>query len=207
MIGVKMNKFEFEHDLWQKGYKFIAGCDEVGRGCIAGPVFACAIIMDPKSNIAGVNDSKQISDKKRRELKELILNECLAYKVIAISNEEIDQINILEASRKAMEEAVKALEIQPDYILTDCMKLHTSIPFLDIIKGDEKSYTISCASIVAKVMRDDLMIELSKEFPDYDWDKNKGYPTKYHKEQLAKKGITKHHRLSYEPVKKVLGNN
>lgn len=202
-----MNKFEFEQDLWSKGYKNICGCDEVGRGCIAGPVYACAIIMDPKSNIAGVNDSKQISDKKRRELKELILKECLAYKVIAISNEEIDQINILEASRKAMEEAVKALEIQPDYILTDCMKLHTSIPYTDIIKGDEKSYTISCASIVAKVMRDDFMIELSKEFPDYDWNKNKGYPTKYHKEQLLKKGITKHHRLSYEPVKKILNNN
>ena len=105
-----------------------------------------------------------------------------------------------------MEEAVKGLEIEPDYILTDCMKLHTSIPYLDIIKGDEKSYTISCASIVAKVMRDDLMIELSRDFPGYDWDKNKGYPTKYHKEQLSKIGITKHHRLTYEPVKKILNN-
>ena len=201
-----MNKFEYEQNLWNQGYKYICGCDEVGRGCIAGPVYACAIIMDPKSNIPGVNDSKQISDKKRRELKELILKECLTYKVIAITNEEIDKINILEASRKAMEEAVKGLEIEPDYILTDCMKLHTSIPYLDIIKGDEKSYTISCASIVAKVMRDDFMIELSRDFPGYDWDKNKGYPTKYHKEQLSKIGITKHHRLTYEPVKKILNN-
>ena len=196
-----MDNREFENRLNKEGYKLIAGCDEVGRGCIAGPVYACAIIMPNDSNIPGVTDSKKLTDKKRRMLKEEILKEAISYAVVAISNEEIDQINILEASRKAMEEALKKLDIQPDYILTDAMKIHTDIPFESIIKGDERSYTIGCASIVAKVIRDDLMIELAKEFPGYEWEKNKGYPTKKHKAALYQLGITKHHRVSYEPVK------
>ena len=196
-----MDNREFEKRLNREGYNFIAGCDEVGRGCIAGPVYACAIIMPNDSNIEGVTDSKKLTDKKRRVLKEQILKEAISYSVIAISNEEIDQINILEASRKAMEEALKKLDVKPDYILTDAMQIHTDIPFESIIKGDERSYTFGCASIVAKVIRDDLMIELAKEFPGYEWEKNKGYPTPFHKKQLPVLGITKHHRLTYEPVR------
>ncbi len=199
-----MNNFAFEKQLYKEGHRYIAGCDEVGRGCIAGPVYACAIIMKKNSRIEGVNDSKTLTDKKRRELLPKILKDALCYQVISIDNEEIDRINILEASRKAMEEAVKALEIKPDYILTDCMNLHTDIPFLSLIKGDLRSYTIGCASIVAKVMRDDFMIELARTYPGYDFEKNKGYPTPKHKKVLYEIGITKYHRKSYDPVKKYL---
>lgn len=201
-----MNNKEFESRLNKDGYNLIAGCDEVGRGCIAGPVYACAIIMPNDSNIEGVTDSKKLTDKKRRILKDQILKEAISYAVVAISNEEIDEINILEASRKAMEEALKKLDVKPDYILTDAMKIHTDIPYESIIKGDERSYTIGCASIVAKVIRDDLMIKLASDYPGYDWEKNKGYPTPFHKKQLEVLGITKHHRLTYEPVRICLEN-
>lgn len=196
-----MNNLEFENKLYKEGYNYIAGCDEVGRGCIAGPVYACAIIMKPDSHIEGVTDSKKLTDKKRRELFDQIISECVCYKVISIDNKKIDEINILEASRLAMEKAVKGLAVKPDYILTDAMKLHTKIPFLELIKGDERSYTIGCASIIAKVTRDNFMIELSKKYPGYDWDKNKGYPTPFHKNILFKLGITKYHRVTYDPVK------
>lgn len=196
-----MNNFEFEEKLYLEGCKYIAGCDEVGRGCIAGPVYACCVIMKPTSKIEGVNDSKKLTDKKRRELLPKILQDAVCYKVIAIDNDEIDKINILEASRKAMELALEGLEVKPDYVLTDAMKLHTAIPYQDIIKGDLRSYTIGCASIIAKVFRDDYMIALSKEFPGYDWDKNKGYPTKRHKQSLYELGVTKYHRKSYDPVR------
>ena len=196
-----MSNFEFEKKIYSEGYEYIAGTDEVGRGCIAGPVYACAIIMKKDSAIPGVNDSKKLTDKKRRELFPKILSEAVSYAVVSIDNNKIDEINILEASRLAMEEAIKKLSVKPDYILTDAMKLHTDIPYMDIIKGDIRSYTIGCASIIAKVIRDDLMIELSKEFPGYEWEKNKGYPTKKHKAALYQLGITKHHRVSYEPVK------
>ena len=196
-----MSNFEFEKKIYSEGYEYIAGTDEVGRGCIAGPVYACAIIMKKDSVIPGVNDSKKLTDKKRRELFPKILSEAVSYAVVSIDNNKIDEINILEASRLAMEEAIKKLSVKPDYILTDAMKIHTDIPYIDIIKGDIRSYTIGCASIIAKVIRDDLMIELSKEFPGYEWEKNKGYPTKKHKAALYQHGITKHHRVSYEPVK------
>lgn len=196
-----MSNFEFEERLYQEGYSYIAGVDEVGRGCIAGPVYACAIIMQKDSNITGVNDSKKLTDKKRRELFPKILKEAVSYKVIAIDNNKIDEINILEASRLAMELAIEGLDVKPDYILTDCMKIHTSIPFIDIVKGDLRSYTIGCASIIAKVIRDDFMIQLSKDYPGYDWDKNKGYPTKKHKLALYEHGVTIHHRKSYDPVR------
>ena len=196
-----MSNFEFEEKLYNEGHKFIAGVDEVGRGCIAGPVYACAIIMKKDSNIVGVNDSKKLTDKKRRELFPKILDQAVCYKVISIDNDKIDEINILEASRLAMEQAIENLSVKPDYILTDCMKIHTDIPYIDIVKGDIRSYTIGCASIIAKVIRDDFMIELSKEYPGYDWDKNKGYPTKKHKLALYECGITKYHRKSYDPVR------
>ena len=199
-----MDNLKYETELYKQGYMHIAGVDEVGRGCIAGPVYACAIIMKPDSHIEGVTDSKKLTDKKRRALMTKILEECVCYQIIAIDNQKIDEINILEASRLAMEKAIKTLSIKPDYILTDAMKLHTKIPYLDLIKGDLLSYTIACASIVAKVSRDDYMIELAKKYPKYGYEKNKGYPTKAHKEALKKYGVTRYHRKSYEPVKQLL---
>lgn len=199
-----MNNYEFESKLYLEGYKYIAGTDEVGRGCIAGPVVACAIIMPKDCIIEGVTDSKLLTDKKRRLLKEEIISKALAVEVTFISEEEIDQINILEASRKAMVESINRLKIKPDYVLADAMKLPIDIPTMDIIKGDLRSHTIGCASIVAKVIRDDLMIELSKKYPGYDLEKNKGYPTPYHKQALFIHGITPIHRKTYEPVRLVL---
>ena len=196
-----INNREYEDELEQKGINYIAGVDEVGRGPLIGNVVAACCVLSKDFKLDGLNDSKKLTDKKRRELFPKILSEAVSYAVVSIDNNKIDEINILEASRLAMEEAIKKLSVKPDYILTDAMKIHTDIPYMDIIKGDIRSYTIGCASIIAKVIRDDLMIELSKEFPGYEWEKNKGYPTKKHKAALYQLGITKHHRVSYEPVK------
>ena len=199
-----MSNKDIENSLYQKGYKYICGVDEVGRGCIAGSVYACAIIMKPDSNIEGINDSKKLTDKKRRELFPQIINDCICYKIVDIDNTEIDKINILEASRMAMMEAIDKLDIKPDYVLTDAMDINNDISYQKIIHGDELSYTISCASIVAKVARDDYMIGLSKEYPMYDFVNNKGYPTKKHKEMLEQYGITKYHRTTYAPVREYI---
>ncbi len=199
-----MNNYEFEEKLYNEGYKYIAGTDEVGRGCIAGPVVACAIIMPQGVIIEGVTDSKLLTDKKRRLLKEEILNQALCYKITMIDPAEIDRINILEASRKAMLNSIQNLAIKPDYILADAMKLPIDIPQMSLIKGDLRSHTIGCASIVAKVIRDDLMIEYAKTYPGYDLEKNKGYPTPFHKQALYICGISDIHRQSYAPVKEVL---
>lgn len=199
-----MNNKEFEEKLFNEGYNLICGVDEVGRGCIAGEVCACAIIMKKDSHIEGITDSKKLTDKKRRELFDLILKDCISYNVSFVDNKIIDKINILEASRLAMEKAIEGLKTKPDYVLTDALDLPIDIPYLKIIHGDLLSYTISCASIIAKVTRDNKMIELADKFPKYGWDKNKGYPTKTHKEALKKYGITKYHRKSYQPVKEII---
>lgn len=199
-----MNNKEFEEKLFNEGYNLICGVDEVGRGCIAGEVCACAIIMKKDSHIEGITDSKKLTDKKRRELFDLILEDCISYNVSFVDNKTIDKINILEASRLAMEKAIEGLKTKPDYVLTDALDLPIDIPYLKIIHGDLLSYTISCASIIAKVTRDNKMIELADKFPKYGWDKNKGYPTKTHKEALKKYGITKYHRKSYQPVKEII---
>ena len=195
------NNYEFETKLYQEGYKYIAGTDEVGRGCIAGPVVASAVIMPKDCIIEGVTDSKLLTDKKRRMLKEEIMAKALAVEVTFISEEEIDKINILEASRKAMVESITKLKIKPDFVLADAMKLPIDIPTMDIVKGDLRSHSIGCASIVAKVIRDDFMIELSKKYPGYDLEKNKGYPTPFHKQVLLEIGVSPIHRKTYEPVR------
>ena len=197
--------YKYENEYKDKGYNLIAGCDEAGRGPLAGPVFCAAVILDPKNPIDGLNDSKQLTEKVREKLYIEIKEKALAYKVISISNEEIDRINILEASRKGMEDAIKGLDIIPDYILTDYMDLyHTDIPYLKLAHGDALSATIAAASILAKVERDNYMVELDKEYPQYGFKDHKGYPTKSHIEAIKKYGITKFHRLSYKPVKELL---
>ncbi len=201
MSNKNYDNYEFETKIYREGYEYIAGTDEVGRGCIAGPVVASAVIMPKGVIIEGVTDSKLLTDKKRRLLKEEIMEKALAIEVTFISEAEIDKINILEASRKAMIESIKKLKIKPDYVLADAMKLPIDIPTMDIIKGDLRSHSIGCASIVAKVIRDDFMINLAKEYPGYDLEKNKGYPTPFHKKAVLEKGVTPIHRKTYEPVR------
>ncbi len=193
--------YEFELDLLNQGHKYIAGCDEVGRGPLAGPVVAAAVILDPFNKIEGLNDSKKLSEKKRIILNEEIKKKAIAYKITYIYPKEIDKINIYQASKKAMIESILALDVTPTFILSDAMPLkEIDIPHLSIIKGDAKSATIAAASIIAKVERDNYMIELSKKYPEYGFEKHKGYPTKMHLEALRKYGVLDVYRKTYGPV-------
>ena len=197
--------YNYERDLLNKGHKYIAGCDEVGRGPLAGPVVAAAVILDPFNKIEGLNDSKKLSEKKRLILSKEIMEKAIAYKITYIYPEEIDKINIYQASKKAMILSINALDVTPSFVLSDAMPLdELSMPHLSIIKGDSKSATIAAASIIAKVERDNFMIELSKKYPEYGFEKHKGYPTKMHLEAIKKYGVNNHYRKSYKPVSDVI---
>lgn len=197
----------FERQLKKEGYQFIAGIDEVGRGPLAGPVVAACVIMREDSHLLDVNDSKQISLSKRDELYDAILNECVAYGVGIISHEVIDEINIYEATKLAMQKAVDNMVQQPDYLLIDAMKLSNGMPQQSLIKGDSRSYSIACASIIAKVTRDRMMSDYAKKYPKYDFDHNAGYGTKKHLEALYKYGVTEIHRKTFEPIKSLLNEH
>jgi ribonuclease HII len=193
--------YSYENELLKNGHLYIAGCDEVGRGPLAGPVVAAAVILDPNILITGLNDSKKLSEKKRIALDIEIREKALAFQIIYISPKEIDDINIYQASKKAMIMAIKKLDPKPSFILSDAMPLNEiNIPFESIIKGDSKSATIAAASIIAKVERDKYMIEISKKYPEYGFEKHKGYPTKQHIEALKKYGVLEIHRKTYKPV-------
>lgn len=180
------------------------GCDEAGRGCLAGPVFAAAVILPENISIPSLNDSKQCSEKLRLRLRDVIEKEALYFSVVAVSPEEIDQINILNASIEGMHRAINALGVTPEHIIVDGNKFKhyikegKTIPHQCIVKGDGKYCSIAAASILAKTYRDDYMRELAKEYPQYGWEKNCGYPTKEHREAILKYGITPHHRQSYK---------
>ncbi|MEE1020288.1 MAG: ribonuclease HII [Bacteroidales bacterium] len=175
------------------------GCDEAGRGCLSGPVVAAAVILPPDFQNAILNDSKQLSDKQRRLLRPIIEKEAIAYSVAFVNNEEIDKINILQASFLAMNNAVKSLSLTPELLLIDGnrFKNQTEIPFQCVVKGDSLYQSIAAASILAKTYRDDYMLNLHKEFPFYHWDKNMGYPTKQHRQAIIEKGISPFHRKSF----------
>lgn len=176
-----------------------AGCDEAGRGCLAGPVFAAAVILPFDFNNERLNDSKKLTEKQRLKLRPIIEKEALAWAVEAVSNEEIDQVNILNASFLAMNRAVQKLKIKPEHLLIDGNRFRTEskTPYTCMIKGDGHFYSIAAASVLAKTYRDDFMEEVHAEFPNYDWNKNKGYPTKNHREGIKKYGITKYHRKTF----------
>lgn len=194
--------YEFENELLEKGYKFIAGCDEVGRGPLAGPVVAAAVILDDSIIIPGLNDSKQLSEKKRNALNAEIKSKAIAYAIVYIYEDEIDRINIYQASKKAMIQAVHNLKVEADYVLSDAMKLpELNIPFTSIIKGDTLSASIAAASIIAKVERDRYMVEMSLKYPEYGFEKHKGYPTKQHLDALVTHGVLPIHRKTYKPVR------
>ena len=176
------------------------GCDEAGRGCLAGPVVAAAVIIDSTVGLEELNDSKVLSETKRKNLRTLIEAKAIAYAVSFVNNQKIDEINILNASILAMHQAIEKLNIKPDFIIVDGNKFHTykEIPHQCIIKGDGKYMSIAAASILAKTYRDEYMEKIDKEFPFYNWSKNKGYPTKDHRTGIIKNGITHYHRMSYK---------
>ena len=176
-----------------------AGCDEAGRGCLAGPVFAAAVILPENFRNEMLNDSKQLSEKKRDELRTIIEREALAWAVAAVDNEEIDKINILNASIEGMHRALAQLSITPQHILVDGnrFKPYGNIEHHCIVKGDSKYMAIAAASILAKTHRDEYMLQLHERHPMYDWASNKGYPTKKHRAGIAEHGITPYHRRSF----------
>ena len=191
----------YEKELYQAGYQTIAGIDEVGRGPLAGPVVAAAVILPPGCKIKGLNDSKKIPKKKHQDIYQAVMDKALAVGIGLIDNEIIDQVNIYEATKLAMKEALSKLSLKPDYLLIDAMKLDVEIPQESIIKGDANSLSIAAASIVAKITRDKLMADYDKEFPRYGFAKNAGYGTKSHLQGLERNGVTPIHRKTFEPVK------
>ena len=176
-----------------------AGCDEAGRGCLAGPVFAAAVILPRNFKHPELNDSKKLSEKQRIKLKEEIIEMAIAWKVASVNNIEIDEMNILRASIKAMHLAIEGLRPEPQFLIIDGNRFYPykNIPFKTIIKGDGLYFSIAAASVLAKTFRDEYMIKLDEEFPGYDWKNNKGYPTKKHREAILAKGITPYHRRSF----------
>jgi ribonuclease HII len=176
-----------------------SGCDEAGRGCLAGPVYAAAVILPPDYTNEKLNDSKQLSEKKRDELRLEIEHDAISFCVASMDNNEIDAINILKASLLSMHKAVDGLKTRPQLLLIDGNKFipYNGIPHKCIIKGDATYMSIAAASILAKTYRDEFMYKIAKEFPEYHWEQNKGYPTKAHRAAIEKYGPTKYHRMSY----------
>jgi ribonuclease HII len=176
-----------------------AGLDEAGRGCLSGPVVAAAVILPKYYQHELLNDSKQLTKKQRETLRTDIIRDALAYEIAEVSNQEIDEINILKASMKAMHLAIDKLQIRPEHLLIDGNRftVYPLIPHTCIVKGDSKFLSIAAASILAKTYRDDLMESLSKEFPQYGWEQNAGYPTLKHRKAILEHGVTIHHRLTY----------
>ena len=191
----------YEKELYAQGIDLIAGVDEVGRGPLAGPVVAAAVILPKACKIPGLNDSKKIPKSKHKEIYEAVLQNAIAIGIGVKDNQVIDQVNIYEATKLAMMEAIGQLDPQPQHLLIDAMKLDLPISQTSIIKGDANSLSIAAASIVAKVTRDQMMEEFDKEYPGYDFAKNAGYGTAKHLAGLHQLGVTPIHRRSFEPVK------
>lgn len=202
---MKSNLLKFERELYKNNITLIAGVDEAGRGPLVGPVVAAACILPKNYKLEGLNDSKQLSEKKREEFYHILQKEALSIGVGIVSAQEIDELNILEASRKAMYIALDNLDITPEYILSDAMSLNDiDIPSRPIIHGDALSLSIAAASVIAKVTRDHIMIEMDKLHPEYNLRKHKGYPTKEHLALIEKYGIFEEYRKTFKPVKKIL---
>lgn len=201
---MEIDLLKYEKSLYKKGYKLIAGTDEAGRGPLVGPVVASAVILPKNYHLEGLNDSKQLSEKKRNIFYDIIIKEAIAVGIGIVSPKIIDEINILEASRLAMNIAIDNLEVKPDYILTDAMKLERNVEVMPIIHGDALSLSIAAASVIAKVTRDRLMEEYDLLHPEYEIRRHKGYPTKRHIELIKKYGILDEYRKTFNPVKELL---
>ena len=195
-----IDNYKYERELREKGITLIAGVDEVGRGPLVGPVVAACCILPLDFNLEGLTDSKKLSEKKRDYFFDEIKKQAISYGIGIISEKKIDEVNIYEATKLAMKEAINNMSVKPEHILIDAMPLDLDIPTTSIIKGDLKSITISAASVLAKVTRDRMLVELDKKYPMYDLKNNKGYPTKKHLEAIEKYGVLDEHRRSYGPV-------
>jgi len=194
----------YEKELYAQGIQLIAGVDEVGRGPLAGPVVAAAVILPENCKIPGLNDSKKIPKSKHQAIYQAVLDQALSVGVGVKDNQVIDQVNIYEATKLAMLEAIQELDQQPQHLLIDAMKLDLPISQTSIIKGDANSLSIAAASIVAKVTRDQMMAAYDQEYPGYDFGQNSGYGTSKHLEGLEKHGVTPIHRRSFEPIKSMI---
>ena len=199
-----MNLYEYEEKLYSEGIKYIAGVDEVGRGPLNGPVVSACVVL-PKGFVpVGLNDSKKLTEKQRNKFYDIIKENALGIGIGIVSPEEIDKINIYEASKKSMMIAIENCNHKIDHVLIDAMKLDLNIPSTSIIKGDAKSISIAAASVIAKVTRDNMMYELDKKYPMYGYKNHKGYPTKKHIEAIHKYGLIDGYRKTYGPVKEYL---
>ncbi len=193
-----VDRLHFEKQLWSEGYKRIMGLDEVGRGCLAGPVVAAGVILPPDFDELRIRDSKQLGEQEREELAGFIKEKALFWTVREGTLAEIKKLNILWASINAMQKCVEAKGADPDYLLVDGNRFTTSlIPYTCIVKGDDRSQSIAAASILAKVYRDDLMKKLANEYPEFAWESNVGYPTPHHKKALIDHGYTRYHRSGF----------
>lgn len=199
----KNDLYKFEEELYDTGFQAICGVDEAGRGPLAGPVVVAACILPPFLRIEGINDSKQLTSKKRQELYKRIMKEALDYNIVFISVEEVDELNIYQATKKGMLEAIRGLKLSPDYVLIDAMPLNElEISHESIIHGDARCASVAAASILAKVTRDNYMEKMDIKYPNYGFKKHKGYGTKLHFEALEKYGPCPIHRKTFFPVSK-----
>lgn len=198
--------YHYEHELWEQGIEYIGGVDEVGRGPLIGPVVTACVVLPHDFSLPGLTDSKKLTEKKREKFYDYIMEHAIAVEIGMDSPERIDEINIYQASKEAMIKAIHKVEekIPLQYVLTDAMPMELDIPVLSIIKGDAKSITIAAASVVAKVTRDRMMVELDPKYPQYGFKSHKGYPTKKHLEALKTYGLIEGYRKTYGPVKALL---
>lgn len=200
-----VSMYEIERSCRERGFNMIAGVDEAGRGPLAGPVYAAAVILSPDTVIKGINDSKKLTEKRREELFCEITEQAVAYSVFSVDEKRIDEINILNATFEAMNGAVDGLSVKPDYVLIDGNRIkNMTLPHETVVKGDAKSASIAAASILAKVSRDRFICEMAKKYPEYGFEKHKGYGTKAHNEAILKHGPCEIHRRTF--LKKLLGD-
>lgn len=205
--NLECDLLKYEKALYKNGVKLIAGVDEVGRGPLVGPVVAAAVILPVNYHLEGLNDSKKLTEKKRERFYDILMQEAVAIGIAEASAKEIDEINIYQASKLAMMRALKNLKIKPEHVLVDAMPLkEIDIPSTSIIHGDALSLSIAAASVIAKVTRDRMMIELDKKYPKYGFAQHKGYPTKKHLEVLQKYGVLDNYRFTYGPVRDLINS-
>ena len=195
---------KYEKKLYKDGINLIAGVDEVGRGPLIGPVVAAAVILPKNYYLEGLTDSKKLTEKKRDKFYEIIAKDAISIGIGIIDERKIDEVNIYEASKLAMYEAINKLKVKPEHVLIDAMPLNLDIPSTNIIKGDAKSESIAAASVIAKVTRDSMMYELDKKYPMYGFSSHKGYPTKKHIDAINKYGLIEGYRKTYSPIKDIV---